>query len=121
MDRTISRAGLLATFGALTAAAVISAPNADAAPNRSAYIKALDVNGVTYQTEQIAVEFGELACTKMTSSIPPRNVLAQFVYAGVTEFDASIIVVAAAKFLCPENEAKLPPAKPSAPKGGVAA
>lgn len=123
MNRTASRLGLLAVSGALIAAAssVLTAAPAHATP--AEYINALDVNGITYDKPSTAIEFGKLACARFDRKIPPVNVVAQFVHAGLSDYDASGVVVSAAHYLCPQHVDKLPSPKAQAPAqaGGVRA
>ncbi|WP_396902790.1 DUF732 domain-containing protein [Mycolicibacterium sp.] len=114
MNRTVSRLGLLAVSGWLIAAAsTVVAPPANATP--AEYINALDVNGITYDSPNTAIEFGKLACSKFDRKIPPVNVVAQFVHAGLSDYNASGVVVSAAHYLCPQHVDKLPSPKAQAP------
>ncbi len=92
----------------IAAAAVLFAPTASADPDDQAFLDALGSKGITYPTQQYAIDTGHQVCDLVSGGQAPTDVAAEISSnSGLSIEDTGFFVGAAIGAYCPEHLDKI--------------
>jgi hypothetical protein len=97
-------------LGIAAAATVITAPAAQADPDTTAYLQALDSTGVQYPNASKAIELGNAVCSDLrqgASLVSEGKDLVTSSQGAISSQDAGAIIGASAAALCPDQHARI--------------
>jgi hypothetical protein len=97
-------------LGTAAAAAVITAPIAQADADPAVYLAVLDTSGVQYPSASKAVELGTAVCTDLRNGatiVSEGQDLVTSSRGSITSHDAGVIIGASAAALCPDQHARV--------------